>query len=317
MSEQQYPALWQFLGAYRHQDWREEYESPSAALRDFVSGDSGYAVDLPTEIERVLISTTDDAALEETLVDLGSFFLPSRTGQDPREWLSSLRDETRVLVRAWGTKGRSPGDRMHACGMENLEHLIGAYFNQDWNHVYATRYEAVADFVRRSPDRAARVSLEIDELLSSTGSGEELAAHLSAMGFDDAPPEGDRAFLIDIRTYIRRHGPLNVERVPPTVLADLEETFEDEGMLPLYQVAWTMSGSVSRDDDRFEALCREAYDVFIERHPGLQLVWVPWPIDLAHARPAAPDTPIDLDLDPEAPADTLLLALVTPAHVPA
>jgi hypothetical protein len=37
---------------------------------------------------------------------------------------------------------------------------------------------------------------------------------------------------------------------------------------------------------------------------------VPWPIDLAHARPAAPDTPIDLDLDPDAPVDTPLLALV-------
>jgi hypothetical protein len=201
--------------------------------------------------------------------------------------------------------------------MENLEHLIGAYFHQDWNHVYATRHEAVADFVRRSPDRAAKAGLEIYELLSSTGSGEELAAHLSAMGFDDAPPDGDRAFLIDICTYIRRHGPLSAERVPPTVLDDLEETFEDEGMLPLYQVAWTMSGSVSRDDERFEALCREAYDTFVERHPDLQLVWVPWPIDLAHARPAAPDTPIDLDLDPEAPADTQLLALVAPGNLPA
>jgi hypothetical protein len=202
--------------------------------------------------------------------------------------------------------------------MENLEHLIGAYFHQDWNLVYATRYEAVADFVRRSPDRAAWVGLEIDELLNSTGSDEELTARLSAMGFDDAPsPDGDRAFLIDIRTYIRRHAPLNVERVPPTVLDDLEETFEDQGMLPLYQVAWTMSGSVSRDDERFEALCREAYDAFVERHPHLQLVWVPWPIDLARARPAAPDAPIDLDLDPEAPADTQLLALVAPGDLPA
>jgi hypothetical protein len=200
--------------------------------------------------------------------------------------------------------------------MENLEHLIGAYFHQDWNHVYATRHEAVADFVRRSPDRAAKARLEIDELLSSTGNAEELAAHMSAMGFDDAPPDGGRAFLIDIRSYIQRNEPQNAERVPPSVLDDLEETFEEEGLLPLYQVAWTMSGSVSRDDERFEALCREAYDTFVDRHPDLRLVWVPWPIDVAHARPAAPDTPIDLDLDPEAPADTPLLALVAPDHLP-
>lgn len=38
MLDQQYPALWQFFGAYLHQDWREEYESTDAALRDFVSG---------------------------------------------------------------------------------------------------------------------------------------------------------------------------------------------------------------------------------------------------------------------------------------
>jgi hypothetical protein len=91
--------------------------------------------------------------------------------------------------------------------MENLEHLIGAYFHQDWNHVYATRQEAIADFVRRSPDRAARAPQEIDELLSSTGDDEELASRLCAMGFDDAPPDGDRAFLIELRTHLHRDGP--------------------------------------------------------------------------------------------------------------
>ena len=110
---------------------------------------------------------------------------------------------------------------------------------------------------------------------------------------------------------------LMTDRVPPPVLDDLEETFDDEGLLPLYQVAWTMSGSVSRDDERFEPLCRQAYDIFVERHPDLLLVWVPWPIDVARARPAAPDTPIDLDLDPNAPVDTPLLALVAPADLPA
>jgi hypothetical protein len=91
--------------------------------------------------------------------------------------------------------------------MENLEHLIGAYFHQDWNHVYATRHEAVADFVRRSPDRAERVPGEIDELLASTGDDEELAGRLSAMGFDDAPPDGDRAFLTELRAHILGQGP--------------------------------------------------------------------------------------------------------------
>jgi hypothetical protein len=83
MSAQHYPALWQFLGAYLHQDWREEYESPSAALRDF----------------QVLASTADDAALEELLVKLGGSFVPSRAGQNPRDWLRRLEDEAQLLAQ--------------------------------------------------------------------------------------------------------------------------------------------------------------------------------------------------------------------------
>jgi hypothetical protein len=96
----QYPALWQFLGAYLHQDWPEEYESPSAALRDFVYGEPRYARDLPAEIEQVLGSTADDAALDETLGELGSFFVPSRAGEKPHDWLRRLKAETQVLLGA-------------------------------------------------------------------------------------------------------------------------------------------------------------------------------------------------------------------------
>lgn len=84
--------------------------------------------------------------------------------------------------------------------MKNLEHLIGAYFHQDWNHVYSSREEAVADFVRRSPDRAPAVPDEIDELLRS--SDDDLAGRLESMGFDDAPPDGDRAFLVELRAHL-------------------------------------------------------------------------------------------------------------------
>jgi hypothetical protein len=97
---------------------------------------------------------------------------------------------------------------------------------------------------------------------------------------------------------------VNAERVPPEVIDDLEEIFDSEGLLPLYQVSWTTSGFVSRDDDRFDALCREAFETFQNRHPDLQVVWVRWPIDVSQARPVDPATAIDLDLDPDAPTDT-------------
>lgn len=109
---------------------------------------------------------------------------------------------------------------------------------------------------------------------------------------------------------------MNAESVLPLVLEDLHEIFESEGMLPLYQVAWTMSGSVSRDDDRFDGLCREVFEIFCSRHPDLRLVWVPWPIDVSQAQPVDPGTAIDLDLDPDAPTDTPLLALVDPSILP-
>ena len=109
---------------------------------------------------------------------------------------------------------------------------------------------------------------------------------------------------------------MNVLPVVAPVVEDLEEIFDSEGFLPLYQVAWTMSGSVSRDDVRFDDLCREAFGAFRARHPDLTLVWVPWPIDLSQARSVAAGTAIDLDLDPEAPTDTPLLALVAPDLLP-
>jgi hypothetical protein len=95
----QYPALWQFLGAYLHQDWREEYESTSDALRDFVSGNPDLAIQLPHELQHVLTTTPDDV-LDELIGDLGSFFVPSRTGQSPRDWLRRLKAETQVLLGA-------------------------------------------------------------------------------------------------------------------------------------------------------------------------------------------------------------------------
>ena len=202
--------------------------------------------------------------------------------------------------------------------MNNLEHLIGAYFHQDWDLEHATREKAVAEFVCRSPQRAATVPREIDDLLASS-SDEELVARLHAMGFDDAPPDGDRSFLDDVRADLARllgRSVVTGELVPPTVTEDLEETFDAEGILPLYQVGWSMSGSVPRGDDRFDAMCRGAFDAFRARHPGLQLVWTQWPTDLADARPASPGTAIDLDLDPEAPVDTPMLVLVDPEDLP-
>lgn len=99
MLEQQYPALWHFFGAYLHQDWREEYDSPSGALRDFVAGTPDLAPRLPDELDQALLTTPDEATADELLADMGCSFVPSRAGLDPRDWLRRLRDEARLLLQ--------------------------------------------------------------------------------------------------------------------------------------------------------------------------------------------------------------------------
>ncbi|WP_191280684.1 hypothetical protein [Nocardioides flavus (ex Wang et al. 2016)] len=95
------------------------------------------------------------------------------------------------------------------------------------------------------------------------------------------------------------------------LLDEVQEEYDFDGVLPLYMFAWSLAGlGLDRSDPAFAGICRKAYDTFVERHPDLQLVWVPWPIDTATARAAEPGTPIELDGDPEAPANRPLLALV-------
>lgn len=86
----EYPALWQFLGAYLHQDWREEYLSPEAAFRDFLEGESALAVETAAELTAVLASDRDEDALKTFVLEGGSFYLPSNDGIATSTWLAGL-----------------------------------------------------------------------------------------------------------------------------------------------------------------------------------------------------------------------------------
>jgi hypothetical protein len=101
------------------------------------------------------------------------------------------------------------------------------------------------------------------------------------------------------------------------LLDEVQEEYDVDGVLPLYMFAWSLAGlGMDRSHPEFISTCRKAYDAFIEQHPDLQLVWVPWPIDVGSARMADDGTPINLDGDPDAPAHTPLLALVAPDGLP-
>ena len=95
------------------------------------------------------------------------------------------------------------------------------------------------------------------------------------------------------------------------LVAEVEEQYAFDGVLPLYMFAWSLAGlGHDRSESGFEELCRDAYRQFTDQHPEARLVRVPWPIDIARAKPVGPDAAVQLDLDPGAPPSTWLQALI-------
>lgn len=99
MNQTDYPSLWQFLGAYLHQDWRDDYADTEEALLDFMEGEPAFAPQLDTEIEHLLASTLTSSETESAILDLGSFFVPSASGQDSREWLQLIRAQASRMLQ--------------------------------------------------------------------------------------------------------------------------------------------------------------------------------------------------------------------------
>ena len=99
MNQTDYPSLWQFLGAYLHQDWRDDYADTQEALLDFMEGEPAFAPELASEIDRLLASTATSRETESAILGLGSCFVPSANGQDSREWLGLIRTEASRMLQ--------------------------------------------------------------------------------------------------------------------------------------------------------------------------------------------------------------------------
>ncbi len=81
---------------------------------------------------------------------------------------------------------------------------MGAYFYELWDeHEYDSWEAAIDDFVQRSPERAARVPAQIDELLATIDSDQLLSRELSEMGCTFQAPEGYRLWLEAVGDRIR------------------------------------------------------------------------------------------------------------------
>lgn len=86
-----FPALWQFFGAYLHQDWHDEYSSSENAFRDFLDGEPTLAAQVATELTTVLDSGRDEDALDNLVLEGGSFYRPRDDAIATSTWLTSLR----------------------------------------------------------------------------------------------------------------------------------------------------------------------------------------------------------------------------------
>ena len=90
-----YPALREFLPAYLHQDFRQEYESAAEAVKRFVSEASGDEIVQVREEWRKFREDFAARGLEEVraaLEDFGSAWYPQGEGE--------LREVDEILARA-------------------------------------------------------------------------------------------------------------------------------------------------------------------------------------------------------------------------
>jgi hypothetical protein len=92
------------------------------------------------------------------------------------------------------------------------------------------------------------------------------------------------------------------------LLDEMEDYYGAFDHFPLYLLGWELNDGVRTPEEK-RALAQQAYDVFTSRH-STKIVWVPWPLELEHARPFEPGTPLDFDLAPDSPLDQLLQVVV-------
>lgn len=89
--------------------------------------------------------------------------------------------------------------------MQALEHLMGAYFHQDWNEDGGTVEDTVRAFLREPPAMTSEAANDIDALLTSAQAEGELCETLRRMGCDyyAGPSDDDyRQWLLRLRNLL-------------------------------------------------------------------------------------------------------------------
>ncbi len=97
-ADREYPALYQLFGGYFHQDWREEYADPDAAVHAFLEEAPPDAVIAAREeLDDLLARGLGEDSLR-ALLERGfdCNYVPDNQGERPSHWLESLRGGLRA-----------------------------------------------------------------------------------------------------------------------------------------------------------------------------------------------------------------------------
>ncbi|MFC7492812.1 MULTISPECIES: contact-dependent growth inhibition system immunity protein [unclassified Nocardioides] len=94
MSER--PALEQLMGAYFHQDWKDD-GTVWDVVDLFVSHEPELARALPDEVESTLTDKSTEPELKDYVIrELGAYYLADASGGTFREWLTEIADRVRT-----------------------------------------------------------------------------------------------------------------------------------------------------------------------------------------------------------------------------
>lgn len=86
-----YPTLSHLLGAYLHQDFLDEFRSPTAAVEAFLVDEPASRRALMGEIDAVLRDERFLASPDSMLLDLGCYYNTHADGLAAAGWLSQVR----------------------------------------------------------------------------------------------------------------------------------------------------------------------------------------------------------------------------------
>ena len=91
MINDKYPGLLQLLSCYFHQDWSDEFDSPSMAVDAFVKSEAVESVKAARlEIESILSSKYSENEVSNLLRELGCYYEPLVDYASIKKWLEDI-----------------------------------------------------------------------------------------------------------------------------------------------------------------------------------------------------------------------------------